>query len=560
MNVENSAGLSCTSVQLEHADEPAAVALDLQQVVEVELGLAEERARALLLELDHLAQQHADGRPSTCRRSRSSSAAPSPVRCCSTARRSEKSSSGRSAVVAVLEHQREHARLRLVEAEHLGEQQRTERRHGRAQLRAALAGQAQELDREARPAARRSRCRCARVVDARRSPRPARRCPTTSPFMSARNTGTPARRQLLGDQLQRLGLAGAGGAGDQAVAVQHRERHARPAARAGTRRRAPARRGSRTSPPRETRRARPRGAGGPCGSLREATAAPAAGFRRVSCSRPGSAPRMRARCADSPSQLRSPRSRSCTRRRSSRCFRPAGSGSSTTATSGSRWKRCSRAASGTSRCPGRAASWIRSSVFNPIPRPFSVVRDGRLYSVFSPSSRALHAPVPRARRRRAMPAAAAGFARAARIHRQDRGSRWTPAARRRARDPGRRPRDPPLVLCRRLLGARGRREPVRGLGGARGRVPAARFAAAALLLRARGSRWPRACATRSCCFCGRARRAGFAGDAAAAAAHGRDLRRRARGGAAAARALPTAFRSGDAAGLPPDAWIRAARG
>ncbi|GAA2937577.1 hypothetical protein GCM10011428_64490 [Streptomyces violaceus] len=31
--------------------------------------------------------------------------------------------------------------------------------------------------------------------------------------------------QLLGDQLERLGLAGAGGARDQAVAVEHRQRH-----------------------------------------------------------------------------------------------------------------------------------------------------------------------------------------------------------------------------------------------------------------------------------------------------------------------------------------------
>ena len=33
------------------------------------------------------------------------------------------------------------------------------------------------------------------------------------------NTGTPMRGKLLGQRLQRDGLAGAGGAGDQAVAV-----------------------------------------------------------------------------------------------------------------------------------------------------------------------------------------------------------------------------------------------------------------------------------------------------------------------------------------------------
>ena len=67
--------------------------------------------------------------------------------------------------------------------------------------------------------------------------------------MSAGNTGTPCGRELLGHQLQRLGLAGAGGAGDQAVPVEHRQRdaHRRPRGarcrrRPGRRARAPARR------------------------------------------------------------------------------------------------------------------------------------------------------------------------------------------------------------------------------------------------------------------------------------------------------------------------------
>ena len=121
--------------------------------------------------------------------------------------------------------------------------------------------------------------------------------------------------------------------------------------------------------------------------------------------------------------------------------------------------------------------------FNPLPNAFSVVREGRLYSVFSPVFPALsRAPVPPARRCRPLPAAAARLARAARMRGQDRGSRRASGAGPRARDPDRRPRDPPLVLCRRLLGARRRGEPVRGLGGARARVPGARLAAAALRL------------------------------------------------------------------------------
>ena len=50
--------------------------------------------------------------------------------------------------------------------------------------------------------------------------------PETSPLTSATNTGHARRRELLGDELQRLRLAGARRAGDQAVPVEHRERDA----------------------------------------------------------------------------------------------------------------------------------------------------------------------------------------------------------------------------------------------------------------------------------------------------------------------------------------------
>jgi hypothetical protein len=48
---------------------------------------------------------------------------------------------------------------------------------------------------------------------------PAWLMPVRSPLTSAMNTGTPMLREVLGQGLQRDGLAGAGGAGDQAVAV-----------------------------------------------------------------------------------------------------------------------------------------------------------------------------------------------------------------------------------------------------------------------------------------------------------------------------------------------------
>ena len=58
--------------------------------------------------------------------------------------------------------------------------------------------------------------------------------PVRSPLTSAMNTGTPMREKLLGQGLQRDGLAGAGGAGDQAVPVgQAREQMGMGFARSG---------------------------------------------------------------------------------------------------------------------------------------------------------------------------------------------------------------------------------------------------------------------------------------------------------------------------------------
>ena len=132
-NVENSAGRSCTAGQLEAADDAAAVGGGAQQVAGVELGLAEEHVGALVVERDELAQDHAG------RRLRQPA---EPVELglalvagrgtASTARRSLRSSSGEAGLVGVVEDQAERRLLRVVEAEHLRQQDRAERRHRRA--------------------------------------------------------------------------------------------------------------------------------------------------------------------------------------------------------------------------------------------------------------------------------------------------------------------------------------------------------------------------------------------------------------------------------------------
>ena len=48
---------------------------------------------------------------------------------------------------------------------------------------------------------------------------PGRDTPETSPLASWMKTGTPAADEALGEDLQRDGLAGAGGAGDQPVTI-----------------------------------------------------------------------------------------------------------------------------------------------------------------------------------------------------------------------------------------------------------------------------------------------------------------------------------------------------
>ena len=81
----------------------------------------------------------------------------------------------------------------------------------------------QNVDRAARRTRRlAARAASSRSCELRRAARPAAAMPARSPFTSAMNTGTPMRAEVLGEHLQRDRLAGAGRAGDQAVAVGQR--------------------------------------------------------------------------------------------------------------------------------------------------------------------------------------------------------------------------------------------------------------------------------------------------------------------------------------------------
>ena len=143
--------------QLEHAHEASPVALGLHEVIDVELRLTEERLGALLLELDHLPQQDADGllRHAAVVLELCRAVAGEVLQHRAQVREVEQQ---QSLVVAVLEHERQHARLRVVETEHLGQEQRPERRDRRAKLRALGPGQAQDTRRETRPGSRCTRC------------------------------------------------------------------------------------------------------------------------------------------------------------------------------------------------------------------------------------------------------------------------------------------------------------------------------------------------------------------------------------------------------------------
>ena len=201
---------------------PCPAGVGPHEVLDLELGLAEEDVGALLLEADDGAKDDAQGRR----------ADPAVVleddlplvRAEELEGRAEvvEVEQGQVVVVAVLEDEREDAGLGLVEVEDLAEEERPERVDGRPDLRAELAGEREELDRVAvrlevpaellRP---RLDLRVRRVTGEGEAGQVA-----LDVGHEHRHAG---RGELAGQDLEGLGLAGAGCPGDQPVAVDHGE-------------------------------------------------------------------------------------------------------------------------------------------------------------------------------------------------------------------------------------------------------------------------------------------------------------------------------------------------
>jgi len=135
--------------QFEQGHDPLARGVGAQQVVDVEGGRAEQAGHALLLQLDQLAQQHAQGRlghPAELGHGLLALVGADELQHLAQVLEVGQEQAGR---VGVVEDQAEHARLDVVEVQDLGQQGRPELRH-RGPHRHPLgrvAGQRQQLDR-----------------------------------------------------------------------------------------------------------------------------------------------------------------------------------------------------------------------------------------------------------------------------------------------------------------------------------------------------------------------------------------------------------------------------
>jgi len=221
--VENSAGRSCRRGQLQQRDQAATVVGRGHQVRGLELRLAEEPVRTLGLQRHQRAQDDSGGRG---RDAADALELGLPLvggevaqQCLEVGEVQQR----QTRLVGVVEDQAEAGLLGLVQSEHLAEQQRAEGADGRAQGYAgALPAQRVELDR----------------VAGRRPLLPERGHPRVHPgrgLARGQEAGQvalhvrgehrhPGVRELLGQQLQGLGLARARSAGHQAVPVEHPQR------------------------------------------------------------------------------------------------------------------------------------------------------------------------------------------------------------------------------------------------------------------------------------------------------------------------------------------------
>ncbi len=214
------AGLVLDGRQLEDVDDALAVGGRPDEVVDRQLGLAEERLGALLVELDDVAQQHPGGGGRQAADALQRRLALVAREVLEDGPEVVEVEQRQALLVGVVEDERQRRRLRLVGVEHLGEQLRAETRGGgadgdpRTQSSQGpeghrLAGRG-PLDAQLRHPGRDL------VVGGARLQQPGQVA-----LDVGGEHGHAEVRQLLGEQLERLGLAGARRPGDQAVAVHH---------------------------------------------------------------------------------------------------------------------------------------------------------------------------------------------------------------------------------------------------------------------------------------------------------------------------------------------------
>ncbi len=210
--------------QLQAADHAATVGRGAQQVVDRQLGFAEEELGVLLLQLHHLAEQDPSGLARQAADRLQFRLAVVAHQVAEQVGQVGQVEEGEALLVGVVEHQRQRRALGLVGAEHLGQQVGAERADGGPHRHAGtLAAEGPELHRRAGGGVGELQ-----LIDAGLdlgAGLGGLHQPGQIAFDVGREHRHALRRELLGQQLQRDGLAGAGGTGDEAVAVAHGRGH-----------------------------------------------------------------------------------------------------------------------------------------------------------------------------------------------------------------------------------------------------------------------------------------------------------------------------------------------